>query len=129
MDRDELQAMREGVAKEYGFSLYRRYSEPEAAHFLSVDVSTLKRWRRAGKTPAVNMGERQVRYLGLHIADMMIKGAEWQSISDVPSKSGPTGSPSAPEAPPTTAHGSTAKPTKPDVHRLAQTTFRKRNAD
>ena len=70
--QDELQMLREGVAKEYGFALYRQYSEAEAAHFLQVDVSTLKRWRRAGKVPFVNYGERKVRYLGYMVADMML---------------------------------------------------------
>lgn len=66
--------MREAVAKEYGFSLYRQYGEEEAAHFLRKDLSTLKRWRRKGLTPFISMGERQIRYLGVHIADMLIKG-------------------------------------------------------
>ncbi|RVD58839.1 DNA-binding protein [Mesorhizobium sp. M2D.F.Ca.ET.223.01.1.1] len=69
--------MREGVAKEYGFALYRRYSEKQAAHLLGIDLTTLKRWRRAGKTPYVNLGPRKKQYLGTHIADMMIKGADW----------------------------------------------------
>ena len=83
---DEIEVMREGIAKEYGFALYRRYSEPEAAHFLGVDLSTLKRWRRAGKTAFVNMGERKVRYLGIHIADMMIKGDQWAATPAANSK-------------------------------------------
>lgn len=83
---DDVDAMREAVAKEYGFALYRRYSEPEAAHYLSVDLSTLKRWRRAGKTPFVNLGERQVRYLGVHIADMMLWGEKWRDIPAANSK-------------------------------------------
>lgn len=68
--------MREGIAKEYGFALYRQYGEAEAAHYLKVDQSTLKRWRRKGLTSFVNMGERQIRYLGIHIADMLIKGVQ-----------------------------------------------------
>lgn len=66
--------MREGVAKEHGLSLYRQYGEAEAAHFLRIDISTLRRWRRKGLTPFINMGERQIRYLGIHIADMLIAG-------------------------------------------------------
>jgi len=83
---DDKEAMRVAIAKEYGFALYRRYSEPQAAAYLGVDLTTLKRWRRAGKTPAVNMGERQVRYLGIHIADMMLWGDRWSEAQNDSSK-------------------------------------------
>lgn len=72
LERAELERMREAVAKEYGFALYRQFGEEEAAHFLKVDISTLKGWRRDGKVPFVNMGERKVRYLGYMIADMLL---------------------------------------------------------
>lgn len=78
MDRDELERMREKVAEANGFALYRQYGEEESAHFLKVDVSTLKRWRREGKTPYVNMGERKIRYMGYMIADILmgVKGGK-----------------------------------------------------
>lgn len=71
---DEAERMREAVAKEYGFALYRQYGEEEAAHFLRKDLSTLKRWRRDGLVPFINMGRRQIRYFGYQIADMLVKG-------------------------------------------------------
>lgn len=64
--------MREAVARENGFALYRLYSEPEVAAFLRVDLSTLKKWRRAGKVPYVNLGERKIRMMGYMIADCMM---------------------------------------------------------
>jgi hypothetical protein len=70
--REELEALREKVAVANGFALYRQYGESECAHFLKIDVTTLKRLRRDGKVPYVNLGERQVRYLGIFIADMML---------------------------------------------------------
>jgi hypothetical protein len=78
VDRAELERMREAIAVEYKIALYRQYGEAEAAHILKVDISTLKRWRRDGKTPFVNMGERHIRYLGYMLADIMlgIKGGE-----------------------------------------------------
>ncbi|MGO6851575.1 hypothetical protein AB9F35_14795 [Rhizobium leguminosarum] len=82
---DELKQMREGIAKEYGIALFRAYSEPEAAFFLQRDVSTLKRMRRAGKVPYTALGERQIRYLGIHIVDLILKGDKWRDISDVSS--------------------------------------------
>jgi hypothetical protein len=73
---DEVAHMREGVAKEYGIQLYRQYSEPEAAFFLGMDLSTLKRNRTKGTqfVKSTRMGERRIRYLGLHIVDAIIKG-------------------------------------------------------
>jgi excisionase family DNA binding protein len=80
--------MREGVAAEYKITLFRQYGEEEAAHLLAVDLSTLKRWRREGRVPFVNLGERKVRYFGLHIVDILIKGATWLDTQNGPSKSG-----------------------------------------
>lgn len=74
MDEDKL--MREEVAKEYGFMLFRQYGEKQVAHMVNVDLSTLKRWRSKGLTPFVRLGPRKVRYLGTHIADMLIKGVK-----------------------------------------------------
>lgn len=71
---DEHQHMREAVALEHGFSLYGNYPEKQVAHILKKDISTLKRWRKKGYTPYIPMGEREVAYLGIHIADMLIKG-------------------------------------------------------
>lgn len=68
--------MREAIAKEYGFSLFRQYEEKQVAHILSKDISTLKRWRKKGLTKFVRMGEREVAYLGVNIADMLIRGVK-----------------------------------------------------
>jgi hypothetical protein len=64
--------MREKVAEEYGFALYRQYGEEQAAHFMAIDLSTLKRRRAKGEVPHIRMGERQIRYLGIHIADVLL---------------------------------------------------------
>lgn len=70
MDEERLQ-LRVAVARENGFKLYGTYGEEEAAHFLKVDVSTLKRWRRDNRVPYVPFGKRGVRYMGYMIADIM----------------------------------------------------------
>jgi hypothetical protein len=70
--REELERMRDAVAKESGITLYKSYGEEEAAHILGVDISTLKGWRRAGKVPFVNYGARKVRYLGIFLADIKL---------------------------------------------------------
>lgn len=75
VDKEELQQMRVAVAQEHGIALYRQYGEREAAHFLKVDVTTLKRWRRAGKVPHVKHGDG-IRYLGLMIVDFIIAGTD-----------------------------------------------------
>lgn len=74
MTPEEKQAMREAVAVEYGIAMYRQYNEDAAAHFLGVDVSTMKRRRRKGLVPFVPMGERSVKYLGYQICDMILFG-------------------------------------------------------
>lgn len=71
MDDDQ---MREAIARENGITLFKQYSEPQAAHILQTDRSTLKRWRRAARVPYIKMGPRKVRYLGIHIVDMLLKG-------------------------------------------------------
>jgi predicted site-specific integrase-resolvase len=64
--------MREGVAAELKIALYRQYNEPQAAAFIGIDLSTLKRWRREGKVPYLQMSERKVRFLGIHIVDIIL---------------------------------------------------------
>ncbi|WP_244434342.1 helix-turn-helix domain-containing protein [Agrobacterium tumefaciens] len=73
---DEQQAMREAIAKEYGITLYRQYGEDQAAHLINIDRSTLKRWRRKGLTPFVALGPRKIRYLGIHIVDLLRAGVK-----------------------------------------------------
>ena len=99
------QMLRDRVALEGGFSLYKKYAEKATASFLGVDLSTLKRWRRKGmfedKFPYEH-GEDGVRYLGIYIADLIIWGTgKWPNEPDetpTPSGSGPTGSGSGREA-------------------------------
>ena len=68
--------MREAFAKEYGFALFRQYEEKQVAHILSKDISTLKRWRKKGLTKYVRMGDREIAYRGIDIADMLIRGVK-----------------------------------------------------
>lgn len=69
-------AMREAIAIEYGLTLYKHYSEDQAAHLINIDKSTLKRWRRDGRTQFIAFGPRKIRYFGYHIADMLMKGVK-----------------------------------------------------
>ena len=83
------------MALENGFALYRQYSEREAARFVRVDQSTLKRWRRGGLIPYVRFGAHGVRYLGVHVADLIVRGTErWEDIPNEPSSLAALGSPS-----------------------------------
>ena len=91
--------MREAVAIENGFTLYRHYSEKEAARLIQVDPSTLKRWRRKALTPYVRFGVDGIRYLGVHIADLIIKGTgPWDDTPAGLSKLALSGSDSGQEA-------------------------------
>lgn len=76
MTNEERQQLRAAIAEEYGIALYRQYGEDQAAAFLKIDVSTLKRWRRAKKVDYVAMGDRGVRYMGYTIADILMGGAK-----------------------------------------------------
>lgn len=121
---DEVQQLREGVAMEYGIALYRRYSEPEAAHFLQIDLTTLKRMRRAGKVPYVALGERQIRYLGIHIVDLIAFGDKWKTtnsqLENTPSPDG--------EAPTSiTVSGTTQPQSALTASQWAQETFKSRS--
>lgn len=118
------QEMRDAIAKEYGIALYRQYGEEQAAHILNVDPSTLKRWRAAGHTLYVRMGPRKIRYLGVHLADLLAKGMPWDDTQSGNSRSENTGSPKSQGAPHGAAHGSMPKQDKPDAHLLAQTIFK-----
>jgi hypothetical protein len=71
---DDREKLRERVAAEHKFQLYKRYSERQAADRIGLDYSTLKRKRRGGLVPFVDMGGGSVAYLGYHIADIILFG-------------------------------------------------------
>lgn len=71
----DRESILQAVAQQYGLKLYAQYTEEQAAlEFLSVDLSTLRRWRRAKLTGYVSFGRRGVRYLGRHIAELLAFG-------------------------------------------------------
>lgn len=74
MGSDDLRVMREKVAEEYKLSLYRQYSEKQAAAFIGLDYSTLKRKRLAGLVPYVDKGGGSIAYLGFQMADIILFG-------------------------------------------------------
>ncbi|MET4294691.1 hypothetical protein ABIB06_006524 [Bradyrhizobium sp. LB8.2] len=128
----EHDKMRDNIALANGFQLYLFYSEKETAGFLKRDVSTLKRWRRAGmfknKFPTKS-GEDGVRYLGFNIADLIIYGTgKWPNEPDESlSSSGPTGSGKGGEALPGIAAGE--KGAGPSASLSARRILRKPNSD
>lgn len=87
---EELVYMREGIAKEHGIAMWKRYSEPEAAAFLQIDLKTLKHLRYAGKVEPVVLGERKIRYHGYHIIDLILFGDRWRDIRSENFRSGNT---------------------------------------
>ncbi|MEL6980710.1 MAG: hypothetical protein AAGM38_18885, partial [Pseudomonadota bacterium] len=68
--------MREGVALEKGFALYREYTEEDAAAFLEMHPHTLAQIRREGLIFFVRKGPRHIRYIGMRIADFIISSVE-----------------------------------------------------
>jgi hypothetical protein len=92
--------LREAVAVENGFALYRQYSEKEAARFAHIDSSTLKRWRRKALGSYIRFGTTGVRYLGIHVADLIIRGTDqWDDARIAASSLGSSGLPSGQVAP------------------------------
>ena len=67
--------MRDAIAKERGFRLYEQYTEQQAAFYLNIDQSTLKRWRLKKRIRYVPFGGG-VRYMGIMLADAICGGEE-----------------------------------------------------
>ena len=123
---EERAKLRELVAIENGFALYRQYSEKDVACFVRVDQSTLKRWRRKGLVPYVRFGAIGVRYLGVHVADLIIKGTErWENIPKEISSLAPLGSPNGQAVQPGIAAGGTV--TAPNALASAQRILKKQS--
>jgi hypothetical protein len=74
VSEEEREKMREAVAAELKVKLYALYTMPSAAEILGVDESTVKRWKRGGKTEYVAFGDRGIRFFGWMIVDMLLKG-------------------------------------------------------
>ena len=116
--------LREAVAAENGFALYRQYSEKEAARFAHVDPSTLKRWRRKALVSYIRFGSNGVRYLGIHVADLIIRGTgPWDDIGNSASSLGSSGLRSGEAAP--LGIGAGGKSTGPSVSVSARRTLTK----
>jgi hypothetical protein len=126
MHRDEREGLRQNVATENNFQLYRSYSEKDAAERIGWDYSTLKRKRRGGLVPFVDRGGGSVAYMGYHIADIIIFGVRapseefkpasggsetWGNTASETTRSGIGGSDNAPAQPLTTA-SDTTRPSK-----------------
>jgi len=127
---DPRERLREKVAAENAFQLYRRYSEKEAARQIGFDYSTLKRKRRARLVPFVDLGGGSVGYMGYHIADIILFGvkAKEQWEGDLRSENfnaATGGSAPSPADPVTTAASSKAGKLSASALALAILTKRK----
>lgn len=97
------------------------FTEAEAAGRLEISKATLMRDRIAGKVHPIRYGKRVIRYTDAILAEYQ------ESCRNAPEKSAGTGSRSA-QAPHSGAErGTTATPDKRDVHRLAQTIFKRQS--
>ena len=139
--------MRLEVAKANGFQPYKSYGEQQAAGWIDIDYATIKRWRRAGHVCYVAQPGGGVKYLGIHIADIITLGKNardfdlgtdleqpkidgrdkaWVSAQKSRSSSESSGSPENPDG----LDGSDAvrKDARSDAPALALSILRKRNA-
>src|SRR5262245_26317660 len=102
----ELNKLREAIAEEYGIALFRHYREKDAAEIWGVDVSTVKRWRREGRILFIEMPNGGIKYLGLHIVDVLLLGRD-AVRGYTPPACGPTEA--SPECPSTPLSASSAE--------------------
>lgn len=135
----QREKLREKIAEVHGILLYKRYSEKAAAVAIGLDYSTLKRKRRAGLLPFVNMGSGSVGYMGYQIADIIAFGVNakgrrllevneavpWASTHDASSNAETGGSAPSLEDPDTSAAGSKAGRSSASALALAILTKRK----
>jgi hypothetical protein len=137
LDHDShRESLREKVAAAHGFELYKRYSEKDAAPHIGCDYSTLKRKRRTGLLPFVDLGGGSVGYMGYHIADIIVFGVkarvEYDSNGTHPcpdtrganTESANGGSDSARDQPPTMASATTPPSSATTALALARRSLR-----
>jgi hypothetical protein len=128
-NQDQREELREKVAAEHGFQLYKRYAEKEAARYIGCDYSTLKRKRWAGLVTFVDLGCGSIGYMGFHIADIILFGAkvreQWVSTTAATFSAGTGGSAPNPEEPATFDAGLKAAKSSASASALAILTKRK----
>lgn len=72
-----VKELMEKIALKRGFETSEVYGEKQAANFLRMDQSTLKRQRREGNIRiGMNYGDRMWRYSGYWIAKFLVLGPE-----------------------------------------------------
>ncbi|WP_232631420.1 helix-turn-helix domain-containing protein [Methylobacterium sp. Leaf118] len=74
ISKETLDEMRAGVAEEHRIAPYAQYTEADAARFLHLDISTVKRMRRSGRIPYVRHGQKSIRYIGRMLCDFILFG-------------------------------------------------------
>ncbi|MBR0721750.1 hypothetical protein [Bradyrhizobium manausense] len=125
---DEYQMLREKVALEYGFALYRNYMPKQAAEILKIDLSTIKRWTGKKRILSKQFGADGVRYMGIELADVIIKGTRpWDDTPSDNSSSDNTSSDSAKAPLPGIAAG--AREAGPSASLSARRILRKPSSD
>ena len=125
---DGYQMLREKVALEHGFALYRNYLPKQAADILKIDLSTIKRWTGKKRILSKQFGADGVRYMGIELADVIIKGTRpWDDTPSDNSSSDGIGSDSAKAPPPGIAAG--GKGAGPSASLSARRILRKPNSD
>lgn len=122
--------MLDAIAQEENISLYKRFTEAEAADILQVSAHTLRRIREAGEIAYIRVSERHIRYFGLHLCEYILSKVETVICPDTTnsdSSSATTGSPSNPAALHGAAPGTIPKLSKQDELASAQRILNKPN--
>ena len=69
----------DAIARESNITLYKRFTEAEAAAILDVSVPTLRRIRERGEIAFIRISERVIRYFGLHLCEYILSKVESQN--------------------------------------------------
>lgn len=103
------------IAKAEGFELYKTYSEPQAAKFLGVSLSTLSRIRNRTIIGHIRKSERRVEYFGFHLVDYLLAQQQCPTIQKrKDTKSEISGSQNKAVVQHGAAHGTTPKLSRQD---------------
>jgi hypothetical protein len=122
---ENLELLRERIARANEFVLYRQYGEAEAAEFLKVHPQTLKKLRLEGKIEFLRIGKRAIAYFGFQIADYLIGAIEWRQRANPSTNSAKSGSARAAKAQTSIDTGGTPTEDAQDALRLARQTLKK----
>jgi len=113
---NEITVVQKAVAEAQGFDAYTMYNESEAARFLNLSLSTLRRIRQRSQINFIQKGVRQIAYFGFHLSEYLLAQSSCHDMHQkIDTKLATTGYLKKTTRPHGTERGSILKPSKQDV--------------